>query len=111
MPTHALMSTVKPLAHMRGAMTERLQFPQLLGKISKTNKCWRLLKEVALHLKLKISGDKHEVRREYMNTLVRRLTDPLLQEGANAIPSLIEMLDEYYLSKDDWQAMLELSMD
>ncbi|KAI3641602.1 hypothetical protein MIR68_000353 [Amoeboaphelidium protococcarum] len=110
LPTHAMFSTIIPVTLAQGSLTERLNFPSILGQISKTNKCWRLLKELALHLKLKISGDKNEVRQDYMAVLVKRLTDPLIRDGADAIQDVITQLDEYYLSKEDWEAMLELSL-
>ena len=61
-------------------------------------------------MRLKISGDKNEVRQNYIPALFPALTRPLIDEGADAIPGLIEFMDEYYLSKEDWDTILELGI-
>ena len=48
-----------------------------LGNISKTNKYWRLLREITLHMSLHTSGDKQVVRQAYMPVLLPRLVAPL----------------------------------
>jgi replication factor C subunit 1 len=54
----------------------------LLGQMSKANKGWRLLRELHMHMSLHISGDKNEIRQNYMPALIPRLTKPLVERGA-----------------------------
>ncbi|KAF9906209.1 hypothetical protein BX616_000784 [Lobosporangium transversale] len=61
-------------------------------------------------MRLKISGDKNEVRQSYLPALFPAITRPLVKDGVDAIPELIELMDSYYLSKEDWEAVLELGI-
>ncbi|CAE6420324.1 Replication factor C subunit 1 Short=Replication factor C1 [Rhizoctonia solani AG-1 IB] len=61
-------------------------------------------------MRLKVSGNKAEIRQSYIPSLLPRLVRPLIEEGSNGVPSVIEIMDEYYLSKDEWDAMLELGI-
>jgi replication factor C subunit 1 len=110
LPVHAMFSCILPATYVIGNMGERLAFPSILGQISKRNKCMRLLKEIHMHMRLHISSDKQEIRLNYMPALIPRLTVPLIKSGSLAIDGVISLMDEYYLSKDDWEAMLELSL-
>ena len=110
MPVHAMYSLVLPTAYVRGNMGERMSFPSILGQTSKTNKCLRLLRDIQSHMRLRISGDKNEVRQSYMPALIPRLTNPLMgSKDDTAILSVIDMMDAYFLTKDDWDSLMELS--
>lgn len=52
-----------------------------LGNLSKGNKNYRLLKELQLHMRLHISGDKSDVRQSYLPSLLPRITQPLIDQG------------------------------
>ncbi|KAL5636736.1 hypothetical protein ACGC1H_000641 [Rhizoctonia solani] len=115
MPLHAVTSTVRPSSYLYGtglgyggplAMT----FPQWLGQNSKQGKLQRQLGDIQIRMRLKVSGNKAEIRQSYIPALLPRLVRPLIDEGTNGVPSVIEMMDEYYLSKDEWDAMLELGI-
>ena len=110
MPVHAMFSCVMPATFMQGNMGERLAFPSILGQTSKINKCARLLTEIHMHMNLHVSSEKFEIRKSYMPVLVPKLTLPLIRNGAEAIESTIALMDQYYITKDDWDAMLELSL-
>ncbi|CAG8620339.1 19184_t:CDS:10 [Cetraspora pellucida] len=88
MPVHGMFSCVIPTYYVHGANTSgaRYAFPNSLGQISKTNKYKRILREVQIHMRLKTSGDKNEIRQ------------------------IIELMDQYYLNKEDWDAIVELSI-
>ncbi|CAG8538365.1 16047_t:CDS:2 [Acaulospora morrowiae] len=61
-------------------------------------------------MRLKISGDKNEVRSSYIPTLFSALSRPLINEGSHGIDQVIECMDYYYLSKEDWEAIIELGI-
>lgn len=90
--------------------TDEWLFCRYLGQNSKASKYNRLVKEIQIRMRLKISGDKNEVRQSYLPALFPALTQPLVKQGADAIPELIEFMDNYYLSKEDWDTILELGI-
>ncbi|KAF9421647.1 hypothetical protein BGZ94_008791 [Podila epigama] len=116
MPVHAAFSCVGPSFYVHGNARPTgnygplLQFPSYLGKWSSANKYARLMKEVQIRMRLKISADKNEVRQSYLPALFPALTRPLLKDGADGIDEVIELMDKYYLSKEDWDTILELGV-
>jgi len=70
----------------------------------------RFVKEIQSHIRLRSSGDRHEVRQSYIpcffNTLVRRLEI----EGKEALPDIIKVMDDYFLTKEDWDNIIELGV-
>ncbi|KAF9317635.1 hypothetical protein BG003_000574 [Podila horticola] len=115
MPLHAAFSCVGPAFYVHGnarptGYGPTYQFPGYLGKLSSANKYSRLMKEIQIRMRLKISADKNEVRQSYLPTLFPALTRPLLKEGVDGIPEVIELMDHYYLSKEDWDTILELGI-
>ena len=93
-----------------GSFGPMMQFPSYLGQFSKASKYNRLVKEIQIRMRLKISGDKNEVRQSYLPALFPALTQPLLKQGVDAVEPLIEFMDSYYLSKEDWDTILELGI-
>lgn len=61
-------------------------------------------------MRLKVSGDRREIRQSYLPTLFAKLVKPIQEHGASAIEDVIELMDEYYLTKDDWDALVELGV-
>ncbi|KAF9027058.1 hypothetical protein BGZ52_004940, partial [Haplosporangium bisporale] len=116
MPVHAAFSCVGPSFHVHGNARPSgnygptFQFPGYLGKLSSANKYSRLMKDIQIRMRLKISADKNEVRQSYLPTLFPALTRPLLKEGLDGIPEVIELMDNYYLTKEDWDTILELGI-
>jgi len=110
MPTHAVFSCVTPAYYMHGAAQGQYNFTSWLGNNSKQGKLIRLLKEIQGHMRLRISGDRNEVRQSYMQTLFDRLVRKFSNEGADAIPEMIELMDEYFLTKDDFDSIIEISL-
>ena len=76
----------------------------LVGKLS------RFVKEIQGHMRLRASGDRHEVRQQYLPLLWYRLVNGLQSEGKEALGSIIDLMDSYFLTKDDWDAVLELGV-
>ncbi len=77
---HACISTVTPCYFVKGVMSGMYNFPGWLGQNSKTSKANRLVREVTQHMRLKVSGDKSQVRLEYLPTLATMLTLPMIQK-------------------------------
>ncbi|TRM68134.1 replication factor RFC1 C terminal domain-containing protein [Schizophyllum amplum] len=115
MPLHAVCSTVRPAAQMYGVgghygSPNSVSFPQWLGQNSKQNKLARQLSDVQIRMRLKVSGDKSEIRQSYIPSLFPHIVLPLINEGGGAVEEVIERMDEYYLSREDWDTIVELGV-
>jgi replication factor C subunit 1 len=110
MPTHAVFSCVTPASYMHGSSMGQYNFTSWLGNNSKTGKLVRLLREIQVHMRLRISGDRNAVRQNYMQTIFDRLVRQFVKGGADAIDEMIELMDEYYLTKEDFDSIIELSL-
>jgi replication factor C subunit 1 len=111
MPTHAVFSFVRPASYVAGSQAGfQTQFTQWLGKNSSTGKLTRMVKEIQAHMRLRSSGDRHEVRQHYIPTFWNQLVRKLEDGGKDAVPEVIKLMDSYYLTKDDWDAILELGV-
>ena len=75
-----------------------------LGKLS------RMVKEIQGHMRLRASGDRHQIRQEYLPLLWSYLVEELSAKGKSHVEAVIELMDSYYLTKDDWDAILELGV-
>lgn len=89
-------------------MTNFINSVQLL--MNGLGKLMRFVKEIQGHMRLRASGDRHEIRQQYLPMLWYRLVKELQVEGKEGISSIIELMDSYYLTKDDWDAVLELGV-
>ncbi|GME49001.1 replication factor c subunit 1 [Neofusicoccum parvum] len=111
MPTHAIFSFVRPASFVAGSMAGfKTNFPQWLGKNSSQGKLTRMVKEIQGHMRLRTSGDRHEIRQQYVPILWQELVKKLEQEGKEAVPEVIDLMDSYFLTKDDFDAILELGV-
>lgn len=110
MPTHAVFSTVRPSSFMSGAMTGNTAFTSWLGNNSKYGKLGRYIKEIQSHMRLRTSGDRHEVRQQYLPVLWERLIKRLQDEGKDCVEEVIDLMDSYFLTRDDFDYMLELGV-
>ena len=61
-------------------------------------------------MRLRASGDRHEIRQQYLPLLWYRLVRELQLQGKEALGSIIDLMDSYFLTKDDWDAILELGV-
>jgi replication factor C subunit 1 len=74
------------------------------GKLS------RYVKEIQGHMRLKASGDRHEIRQQYLPALWNKTFKPLQAEGKEAVQGIIDFMDSYYLTRDDYDAIVELGV-
>lgn len=70
----------------------------------------RLLREIQGHMRLRISGDRNEVRQSYLQTLFDRLVRRFEKDGSDAVGDMISLMDEYFLTRDDFDSIVELSI-
>lgn len=66
-------------------------------------------------MRLRASGDRHEIRQQYLPVLWTRLVKALELCGANGvdkdgIQEIVALMDSYFLTKDDWDAIYELGI-
>lgn len=73
-------------------------------------KLLRFIKEIQAHMRLRASGDRHEIRQQYLPVLWYRLVKDLENRGKDGVEDVIDLMDSYYLTKDDWDAILELGL-
>ncbi|KAI4724633.1 DNA replication factor C, large subunit [Aureobasidium sp. EXF-10728] len=111
MPSHAIMSFVRPASFVAGSQAgSQTRFTAWLGKNSSFGKYSRQVKEIQGHMRLRTSGDRHEIRQQYLPTLWQNLVKKLEVEGKEAVPEVISLMDQYFLTKDDFDAILELGV-
>lgn len=109
MPVHAVFSTVRPASFVSG-QSMGAQFTSWLGNNSKTGKLGRFTREIHSHMRLKASGDHNEIRQEYMPVLWNQLVKKLEVQGVDAVPEVIDLMDNYYLTREDFDAIQELGV-
>ena len=110
LPFHAVMSSVKPSLEVAGNFTQRINFAGWLGQNSKGMKYQRLLQELQYHTRLRTSTDKAQLRLDYLPLLVKKLTDPLLKNGEDGIEEVMDIMDYYYLTKEDWESLVDFGV-
>ncbi|KAI8593968.1 replication factor RFC1 C terminal domain-containing protein [Geranomyces variabilis] len=110
MPIHAVMSTVRPCFFTHGKSGGMMTFPSWLGRNSTQMKNTRLLREIQSHMQTHVSGNKREVRLNYLPALTSALVAPLVERGADAIDEVIEFMDDYYLSREDRDSVFSLGL-
>ncbi|KAJ5113692.1 hypothetical protein N7456_002226 [Penicillium angulare] len=110
MPTHAVFSFVRPASFQFGNMTERAGFASWLGQNSKQGKLTRFVKEIQGHMRLRSSGNRDEIRQQYMPLLWEKIVRRLMEEGKDSVDDVIDFMDSYFLTRDDFDAMMELGL-
>lgn len=110
LPFHAVMSSVKPSLEVAGNLQGRLNFSAWLGQNSSGMKYQRLLQEIQYHTRLRTSTSKTELRLDYLSVLIDKLTKPMIERGEDGIAEVIEVMDYYYLTREDWDYILDFGV-
>ncbi|TVY41592.1 Replication factor C subunit [Lachnellula subtilissima] len=110
MPTHAVFSTVIPSSFVSGQLIGETRFPSWLGQNSKQGKLVRYVKEIQSHMRLRTSGDRHEIRQQYLPVLWTRTVKRLENEGKPCVDEVINLMDNYFLTRDDFDYITELGV-
>ncbi|KAI0833015.1 DNA replication factor C, large subunit [Hypoxylon sp. FL0890] len=109
MPTHAVFSTVRPANFVAGQLTGS-NFTSWLGNNSKYGKLGRYIREIHSHMRLRSSGDHNEIRQQYLPVLWTRLIKRLADEGKESVEEVIELMDSYFLTREDFDSIKELGV-
>ncbi|KAI1456145.1 replication factor RFC1 C terminal domain-containing protein [Annulohypoxylon moriforme] len=109
MPTHAIFSTVRPASFVAGQLIGS-NFTSWLGNNSKYGKLGRYIREIHSHMRLRSSGDHHEIRQQYLPVLWTQLIQRLADEGKESVEEVIELMDSYFLTRDDFDSIKELGV-
>ena len=110
MPTHAVFSTVRPSSFIAGQFGAQPTFTTWLGNNSKYGKLGRFVREIHSHMRLKSSGDHNEIRQQYLPVLWHQLIKRLAEEGKDAVGDVIDLMDSYYLTREDFDSIKELGV-
>lgn len=110
MPTHAVFSFVKPASYVYGNLGAQVGFTSWLGNNSKQGKLARYVKDIQSHMRLRTTADRHEIRQQYMSALWEKTIGLMKSQGKDSVEEVIEFMDSYYLSKDDYDAIMELGL-
>lgn len=110
LPTQAIFASVIPGELLTGYLNQMINFPTWLGKNSNRNHMDRILQELQMHMRMKITGNKTEVAMDYLPLLQKTLTKPLLEKEADGIPETLSVMDHYYLLREDFDNIVELSL-
>ncbi|KAI1506498.1 replication factor RFC1 C terminal domain-containing protein [Biscogniauxia marginata] len=109
MPTHAIFSTVRPASFVAGQLLGS-NFTSWLGNNSKYGKLGRHIREIHSHMRLKSSGDHNEIRQQYLPVLWNQLIKKLADQGKESVEEVIELMDSYYLTREDFDSIKELGV-
>lgn len=110
LPFHAVMSSVKPSQEVAGNLNGMMRFSSWLGKNSSGMKYQRLLQEIQYHTRLRTSTSKTELRLDYLSVLIDKLTKPMIELGDEGIGKVIEVMDYYYLTREDWDYIIDFGV-
>lgn len=110
LPFHAVMSSVKPSLEIAGTVNQRINFAGWLGQNSKAMKYERLLQELQYHTRLRTFSDKKSFRLDYIPLFIEKLTEPILKYQDEGIESVIDIMDYYYLTKEDWDSIVDFGV-
>lgn len=69
-----------------------------------------MVKEIQGHMRLRTSADRHEVRQQYLPAIWNKTVNLLNREGKESAQDVIDFMDSYYLTKEDYEAVLELGV-
>ncbi|XXG97188.1 hypothetical protein Hte_003483 [Hypoxylon texense] len=109
MPTHAIFSTVRPASFVAGQLIGS-NFTSWLGNNSKFGKLGRYVREIHSHMRLRSSGDHNEIRQQYLPVLWTQLVKKLADEGKESVEEVINLMDSYYLTREDFDSIKELGV-
>ncbi|KAG0674533.1 hypothetical protein C6P42_002176 [Pichia californica] len=110
LPFHAIMSTIYPSFEIQGQITNRINFTSWLGQNSKKMKFDRIVQTLQYHTCTRTSTNNIDLRLDYVPFIKDKLLQPLLKRGSEGIEEILEIMDDYYLTKEDFDNILELSV-
>ncbi|KAG8591697.1 hypothetical protein GDO81_000269 [Engystomops pustulosus] len=109
LPVQAIYASVIPGELMRGYMSQFPNFPSWLGKYSSTGKHDRITQELAMHTSLRTRTSKRALNLDYLSYMRDKLVQPLAEHGAEGVQEVVDVMDTYYLMKEDYDNIMEIS--
>lgn len=107
MPLHGMLSCVLPGAYVSSfGGRGQIFFPAWLGKNSTRSKNSRLLAEAKSHMSKRVSGNNLSIQLDYLPVLRATILQMLSSSGKDAVSGVIELLDEYGLTLEDFETTL-----
>jgi len=61
-------------------------------------------------MRLRASGDRDEIRQQYMPALWDKMVRPLMVDGKDAVESVIDLMDSYFITREDFDSIVELGL-
>ncbi|CAO3691081.1 unnamed protein product [Rhizopus stolonifer] len=108
MPIHSVFSCVRPAYYIKGYSQESPKFPAWLGHNSSASKNYRALGDLQAHMRTSASGDKSEIRQNYIVTLGDRIFGNIAEKKCQ---KAMEYMDYYHLDQDSLMIMNDLLFD
>ena len=61
-------------------------------------------------MRLRTSGSRDEIRQQYMPYVWDKSVNRLMTEGKESVDDVIDFMDSYFLTRDDFDAVMELGL-
>ena len=61
-------------------------------------------------MRLRTSGNRDEIRQQYMPLVWDKLVRRLMDEGKDSVEDVVDFMDAYFLTRDDFDALVELGL-
>merc|ERR1712071_234645 len=108
LPVEAMFASVIPGQLMEGRIGGQINFPSWLGKNSRQNKMDRLLQELQLHMRLKISASKRALNLDFLPHVINSIVGPLRRNGSAGVEASVGAMDDYDLIREDLDSLIEV---
>ena len=108
LPVEAMFASVIPGQLMEGRIAGQINFPSWLGKNSRQNKMDRLLQELQLHMRLKISASKRALNLDYLPHVINSIVGPLRRDASQGVDASVKAMESYDLMREDLDSLLEV---
>lgn len=70
----------------------------------------RFVKEIQGHMRLRTSGNRDEIRQQYLPMVWDKSVRQLQDVGKEGVDDVIDFMDSYFLTRDDLDAIMELGL-
>ncbi|XP_070166241.1 replication factor C subunit 1 isoform X2 [Polyergus mexicanus] len=110
LPLHACFSFVIPTSEMSGSLDSLVRFPGWFGRNSKTTRFNRLMQELTMHTRLATGANKDALNMDYLVHIRNAIIKPLIDNGVNGIEAAINIMGKYYLTREDLNSIIEISL-
>ena len=108
LPTQAIFAAVVPGTLLASSSSnQNIRFPTWLAKNSSHSRLDRQLQEMHKHMSLHTTVNKNQLY-EYVSVFGLRLSDPLIKSGTAGILSVLKLMNDYGLTRQDFDTITEL---